>query len=75
MGTMLDDSLEVPWMVVQFVATQLGIDDPSRVNGYGTRVPTKHEHLREWDCASALEHRIDRHQERWQPVLYPALCS
>ncbi len=34
-------------MVVEFVAAQLGIADPSRVTGYGSRLPTKHEHARE----------------------------
>ncbi len=47
LGTFLADPLEVPWVVVEFVAAQLGIADPSRVKGYGSRLPTKHEHARE----------------------------
>jgi len=47
LGTFLADPLEVPWVVVEFVAAQLGIADPSRVKGYGSRLPTRHEHARE----------------------------
>jgi len=33
-------------MVAEFVAAQLGIADPSKVKGYGSQLPTKHEHAR-----------------------------
>ena len=32
---------------MEFMAAQLGIADPSRVKGYGARLPTKHQHARE----------------------------
>ncbi|MEO5680763.1 MAG: DUF4158 domain-containing protein, partial [Acidimicrobiales bacterium] len=47
LGTFLADPLQVPWVVVEFVASQLGVADPSTVKGYGARLPTKHEHGRE----------------------------
>lgn len=47
LGTFLADPLEVPWVMVEFLAAQSGITDPSRVKGYWARLPTKHEHARE----------------------------
>lgn len=47
LDTFLADPLDVPWVVVEFMAAQLGIADPSKVKGYGARLPTKHEHARE----------------------------
>jgi len=37
----------VPWVVVEFLAGQLGIADASVVKSYGSRLPTRHEHARE----------------------------
>ena len=39
--------LDVPWVVVEFLAGQLGIADASVVKSYGSRLPTRHEHARE----------------------------
>jgi hypothetical protein len=47
LGTFLSDPLDVPWGVVEFLAAQLGIADPSCVKGYAARLPTQHEHARE----------------------------
>jgi hypothetical protein len=38
---------EVPPGVAEFVADQLGIDDPSCLKLYPERLPTQHEHARE----------------------------
>lgn len=47
LGTFLDDPVDVPWVVVVFVAGQLGVTDPSCVKGYGARPMTICEH--QWD--------------------------
>ena len=47
LGTFLVDPLDVPWVVVEFLAGQLGIADASVVKSYGSRLPTRHEHARE----------------------------
>lgn len=47
LGTFLPDPLAVPWPVVDYLAAQLGIDDPSVVKRYTERLPTQHEHGRE----------------------------
>jgi len=47
LGTFLPDPLEVPWPVVDYLAAQLGIEDPSVVKRYTERLPTQHEHARE----------------------------
>jgi TnpA family transposase len=47
LGTFLADPLEVPWPVVEHLAAQLGIADPSCVKQYAARLPTQHEHARE----------------------------
>lgn len=46
-GRFLPDPLEVPWEIVQRLAGQLGVDDPSCVKQYAERLPTQHEHARE----------------------------
>jgi len=38
LGTFLVDPLDVPWVVVEFLAGQLGIADASVVKIYGSRV-------------------------------------
>jgi hypothetical protein len=38
----LVDPLDVPWLVVEFLAGQLGIADASVVKSYGSRLPTRH---------------------------------
>lgn len=47
LGTFLADPLDVPWPVVEHLATQLGIADPSCVKQCASRLPTQHEHARE----------------------------
>jgi len=46
-GRFLPDPLEVPWEIVQRLAGQLEIADPSCVKQYAERLPTQHEHARE----------------------------
>ena len=62
LGTFLEDPLDVPRVVVDYAAGQLGIGDPSCIKGYAERVPTQYEHAREirdllgfWDFADAEE--------------------
>lgn len=47
LGAFLADSLDVPWGVVDYLAAQLGITDPSVVKNYPRRAPTVHGHARE----------------------------
>ena len=44
LGTFLEDPLDVPLVVLDFVAGQLGIDDPSVVKRYLDRRTTLFEH-------------------------------
>src|ERR1700688_614011 len=46
-GTFLEDPLEVPVVVLDFVAEQLGIADPSVVKRYTERAKTKLDH--QWE--------------------------
>jgi len=47
LGTFLADPLDVPTAVLDFVAEQLGIEDPSSVKGYVERRTTRFEHAAE----------------------------
>ena len=47
LGTFLNDPLDVPTEVIDYVAGQLGIEDPSRVKRYTERRPTRFEHQEE----------------------------
>ncbi|WP_438484880.1 DUF4158 domain-containing protein [Streptomyces sp. S186] len=47
LGTFLSEPAAVPTSVADFVAEQLGIDDPSCLKLYPERLPTQHEHARE----------------------------
>jgi TnpA family transposase len=47
LGTVLSTPVEVPDVVIRFVAEQLDIDDPSCLKLYPDRLPTQHEHARE----------------------------
>ena len=47
LGTFLEDPLEVPGEVLDFVAGQLGLADPSVVKQYAERVKTKSDHQQE----------------------------
>jgi TnpA family transposase len=43
-GLFLEDPLDVPWPVVEYLAEQLGINDPSCVKQYVERAKTAYEH-------------------------------
>ena len=47
LGTFLEDPLEVPGAVLDFVVAQLGLVDPSVVKRYAARVKTKSDHQQE----------------------------
>jgi hypothetical protein len=47
LGAFLSDPLDVPWSVVDYIAAQLGIADPSVVKHYTERVETANTHARE----------------------------
>lgn len=47
LGTFLTAPADVPTGVADFVAEQLGIEDPSCLKLYPERLPTQHEHARE----------------------------
>jgi TnpA family transposase len=49
-----DDPLEVPWVVVEHLAAQLGIEDVSCVKRYTERKPTAYEHA--WEIRDAYEY-------------------
>ena len=44
LGTFLEDPVDVPVVVLDFVAEQLGVDDSSRVQEYTRRCTTSFEH-------------------------------
>jgi hypothetical protein len=47
LGTFLAGPGNVPHVVVEYVAEQLGVADPSCIKNYPDRLPTQHEHARE----------------------------
>lgn len=47
LGTFLADPLDVPWRVVDHLAVQLGVVDPSCIKKYSQRYQTADEHARE----------------------------
>jgi hypothetical protein len=47
LGTFLEDPLDVPGVVLEFVAGQLGVEDPSQVKRYTERRPTPFDHQRD----------------------------
>lgn len=47
LGRFLPDPLEVPWEIVERLAGQVDVHDPSCLKQYAQRVPTQHEHARE----------------------------
>ncbi len=49
-----DDPLDVPWVVVEYLAEQLGIKDVSCVKQYTERKPTAYEHA--WEIRDAYEY-------------------
>src|SRR5436305_11629712 len=54
-GRFLEDPLDVPWPVVEYLAEQLGITDPSCVNRYTDRAMTAYEHS--WQIRDAYGFR------------------
>jgi hypothetical protein len=51
LGTFLEDPLEVPGAVLDFVAGQLGVADPSQVKRYTERTKTRFDH--QWEIRRA----------------------
>ncbi|MFI0451557.1 DUF4158 domain-containing protein [Actinomadura sp. 6N118] len=47
LGTFLEDPVDVPRVVVDYAAEQLGIDDASCIKEYAERGPTQYEHTTE----------------------------
>ena len=47
LGTFLEDPLDVPGAVLDFVAGQLGVSDPSQVKKYAERAKIRFDHQRE----------------------------
>lgn len=47
LGRFLSDPLEVPWEIVERLAGQVDVEDPSCLKQYAQRLPTQHEHARE----------------------------
>ncbi|CAM01625.1 DUF4158 domain-containing protein [Saccharopolyspora erythraea] len=54
-GAFLDDPLDVPVELVDYLAEQLGIDDASCVKSYGERAMTRLEH--QWEIRRAEKWR------------------
>lgn len=54
-GRFLEDPLDVPWPAVEFVAEQLGIDDPSCVKRYAERLQTPYKHA--WEITERYGYR------------------
>lgn len=52
LGSFLVDALDVPHVVVEYLADQLGVDDPSCLKLYGERAQTRLEHT--WEIQEAL---------------------
>ncbi len=55
LGAFLEDPLDVPWPVVEYLAVQLGIHDPSCVKRYVDREMTAYEH--QWQIREAYGFR------------------
>ena len=51
-GLFLEDPLAVPWPVVEHLAAQLDIEDPSVVKRYTERLKTAYEHA--WEIRDAV---------------------
>jgi TnpA family transposase len=47
LGTFLSDPLDAPWQVVDYLAVQLGVEDPSVVKRYTERAALRWEHAAE----------------------------
>ena len=62
LGMFLEDPLEVPWPVVEYLAGQLGIADASCVKRYTDRPKTAYEHA--WEIRQAYGYRAVRGRAR-----------
>ncbi|MEV4183935.1 DUF4158 domain-containing protein [Streptosporangium canum] len=60
-GLFLEDPLEVPWPVVEYLAEQLRIDDPSCVNAYTARRQTLYDHA--WEIRKAYGYQVYEDRE------------
>ncbi|MEQ4726218.1 DUF4158 domain-containing protein, partial [Nonomuraea sp. B19D2] len=63
-GLFLEDPLEVPWPVVDYLAEQLGIGDPSQVKRYGERPKTVYEHA--WMIRDIYGYHDFDDRESWE---------
>ncbi|MFI9846761.1 Tn3 family transposase [Nonomuraea sp. NPDC051941] len=63
-GLFLEDPLEVPWPVVDYLAEQLGIGDPSQVKKYGERPKTVYEHA--WMIRDVYGYHDFDDRESWE---------
>jgi Domain of unknown function (DUF4158) len=63
LGTFLTDSLDVPPLVVEHLAGQLGIEDPSCVKRYAERPHTPLEHREEIKAAGGLREFAEAEEE------------
>ena len=54
-GVFLEDPVDVPWQVVEYLAAQLGIEDPSCAKRYTDRPKTAYEHA--WEIRVAYGFR------------------
>jgi Domain of unknown function (DUF4158) len=57
LGLFLEDPLDVPWMVVDYLAEQLGIEDSSVVKRYVERKQTAYDHA--WEIRDAHGYHPD----------------
>jgi TnpA family transposase len=55
LGAFLEDPLDVPWAVVEYLAEQVGVLDPSIVKSYTRRRTTRFEHA--WEIQGAYGFR------------------
>lgn len=61
LGLFLEDPLDVPWPVIEYLAEHLDVEDPSRVKRYTERQMTAYEHA--WEIRDVYGyHQFDDHQ-------------
>ncbi|GLX01882.1 hypothetical protein Misp02_59680 [Microtetraspora sp. NBRC 16547] len=63
-GLFLEDPLSVPWPVVDYLAEQLGIGDPSQVKRYTVRAQTAYKH--KWMIRDAYGYRVFADRDSWE---------
>jgi hypothetical protein len=63
-GLFLADPLDVPWPVVDYLAEQLGIGDPSQVKRYTVQAKTAYEHT--WMIRDAYGFHVFDDREGWE---------